>query len=119
MAEQRRHADRRLADVPARLRSRANGPYPLIVTSHGGPHAATGYSFDFKKQFFAANGYFVLDTNFRSSTGYGDAFKWATWGAWGDKDGEDVISGIDYVLEALPDRSASASATPATRTAAS
>ena len=38
----------------------AKGPYPLIVTSHGGPHAATGYSFDFKKQFFAANGYFVL-----------------------------------------------------------
>jgi dipeptidyl aminopeptidase/acylaminoacyl peptidase len=78
------------------------GPYPLIVFSHGGPHAATGYSFDFKKQFFAANGYFVLDTNFRSSTGYGDAFKWATWGAWGDKDGEDVIAGIDYALKRYP-----------------
>jgi len=59
----------------------AKGPYPMIVTSHGGPHSATGYSFDFKDQYFAANGYFVLDTNFRSSTGYGDAFKWATWGA--------------------------------------
>ena len=81
---------------------RARGPYPLIVVSHGGPHAATGYSFDFKKQFFAASGYFVLDTNFRSSTGYGDAFKWATWGAWGDKDGEDVMAGIDYVLARYP-----------------
>ena len=81
---------------------RARGPYPLIVFSHGGPHAATGYSFDFKKQYFAANGYFVLDTNFRSSTGYGEKFKWATWGAWGDKDGEDVISGIDYVLAKYP-----------------
>jgi dipeptidyl aminopeptidase/acylaminoacyl peptidase len=80
----------------------ARGPYPLIVFSHGGPHAATGYSFDFKKQFFAANGYFVLDTNFRSSTGYGDAFKWATWGAWGDKDGEDVVWGIDHVLKRYP-----------------
>jgi dipeptidyl aminopeptidase/acylaminoacyl peptidase len=76
--------------------------YPLIVLSHGGPHSATGYSFDFKKQFFAANGYFVLDTNFRSSTGYGDAFKWATWGEWGRKDGEDVMSGIDYVLARYP-----------------
>jgi dipeptidyl aminopeptidase/acylaminoacyl peptidase len=76
--------------------------YPLIVTSHGGPHAAAGYSFDFKKQFFAANGYFVLDTNFRSSTGYGEAFKWATWGAWGDKDGQDVIAGVDHVLKAYP-----------------
>lgn len=78
------------------------GPYPLVVTSHGGPHSATGYSFDFKKQFFAANGYFVLDTNFRSSTGYGDAFKWATWGQWGNKDGQDVMSGIDHVLKRYP-----------------
>lgn len=80
----------------------ARGTYPLIVFSHGGPHAATGYAFDFKKQYFAANGYFVLDTNFRSSTGYGDAFKWATWGAWGDKDGEDVIAGIDYAIAHYP-----------------
>jgi dipeptidyl aminopeptidase/acylaminoacyl peptidase len=78
------------------------GPYPMIVTSHGGPHAATGYAFDFKDQYFAANGYFVFDTNFRSSTGYGEAFKWATWGEWGKKDGEDVVSGIDYVLKRYP-----------------
>jgi dipeptidyl aminopeptidase/acylaminoacyl peptidase len=81
---------------------RSRGRYPLIVFSHGGPHSATGYSFDFKKHFFAANGYFILDTNFRSSTGYGEAFKWATWGAWGDKDGEDVMAGIDYVLGRHP-----------------
>jgi dipeptidyl aminopeptidase/acylaminoacyl peptidase len=81
---------------------RAKGPYPLIVNSHGGPHSAVGYSFDFKKQFFAANGYFVLDTNFRSSTGYGDAFKWATWGEWGTKDGQDVVSGIDHVIKNYP-----------------
>jgi dipeptidyl aminopeptidase/acylaminoacyl peptidase len=81
---------------------RSKGPYPLIVNSHGGPHSAVGYSFDFKKQFFAANGYFVLDTNFRSSTGYGDAFKWATWGAWGNKDGQDVVSGIDHVIKSYP-----------------
>ncbi len=38
--------------------------------------------FDFKDQYFAANDYFVFDTNFRSSTGDGEAFKWATRGAW-------------------------------------
>jgi dipeptidyl aminopeptidase/acylaminoacyl peptidase len=73
----------------------ARGPYPLIVMNHGGPHAASGYGFNFKHTLFAANGYFVFLPNFRSSTGYGDAFKWATWGGWGNKDGEDVISGID------------------------
>jgi dipeptidyl aminopeptidase/acylaminoacyl peptidase len=76
----------------------AEGPYPMIVHSHGGPHSASGYGFDFKHQLFAANGYFVLQTNFRSSTGYGDDFKWATWGAWGDKDGEDVMAGVDYAI---------------------
>jgi dipeptidyl aminopeptidase/acylaminoacyl peptidase len=76
----------------------AAGPYPLIVHSHGGPHSASGYGFDFRHQLFAAHGYFVLQTNFRSSTGYGDDFKWATWGAWGDKDGEDVMAGVDYAI---------------------
>lgn len=78
------------------------GPYPLAVSSHGGPHSADGYGFDFKDQYFAANGYFVLQTNFRSSTGYGEKFLWATWGAWGDRDGEDVMAGIDYVLGKYP-----------------
>jgi dipeptidyl aminopeptidase/acylaminoacyl peptidase len=82
---------------------RANGgPYPLIVSSHGGPHAATQYGFSFKNQYFAANGYFVLETNFRSSTGYGEKFLWGTWGAWGTKDGQDVMAGIDYAIAHYP-----------------
>ena len=77
----------------------AAGPYPLIVVNHGGPHSASGYGFNFKNQLFAANGYLVFLPNFRSSTGYGDDFKWATWGAWGTKDGEDALAGVDYVIE--------------------
>jgi dipeptidyl aminopeptidase/acylaminoacyl peptidase len=78
------------------------GPYPLVVFSHGGPHSAVGYGFDFKLQYFAANGYFVLTTNFRSSTGYGESFLWATWGAWGTRDGEDVLAGVDHVIGRYP-----------------
>ena len=78
------------------------GPYPLVVNNHGGPHSAVGYSFDFKNQYLAANGYFVLTVNFRSSTGYGEKFLWGTWGAWGDRDGEDVIAGIDYAISRYP-----------------
>ncbi len=82
------------------------GPYPLIVSSHGGPHAATTYNFNFKHQYFAANGYFVLETNFRSSTNYGEKFLWATWGAWGTKDGQDVMAGVDHAIARYPiDRS--------------
>ncbi|MCI0437060.1 MAG: S9 family peptidase [Gemmatimonadetes bacterium] len=82
--------------------SPSRGPYPLIVSSHGGPHSASGYDFDFKLQYFAANGYFVLETNFRSSTGYGEDFLWATWGAWGTQDGQDVMAGVDHVIANYP-----------------
>ncbi|HXT13986.1 MAG TPA: S9 family peptidase [Gemmatimonadaceae bacterium] len=78
------------------------GPYPLVVSNHGGPHSAIEYGFNFKNQYLAANGYFVLEVNFRSSTGYGEKFLWATWGAWGTKDGQDVMAGIDYVLGKYP-----------------
>ncbi|MDB4875637.1 MAG: hypothetical protein JWM41_2083 [Gemmatimonadetes bacterium] len=78
------------------------GPYPLVVSNHGGPHAAIEYGFNFKNQYLAANGYFVLEVNFRSSTGYGEKFLWGTWGAWGTKDGQDVMSGIDYAIARYP-----------------
>jgi dipeptidyl aminopeptidase/acylaminoacyl peptidase len=71
---------------------------PLIVSNHGGPHSAIQYGFNFKNQYFAANGYAVLEVNFRSSTGYGEKFLWGTWGAWGTKDGQDVMAGVDLVL---------------------
>jgi len=78
------------------------GPYPLIVMNHGGPHSASGYGFNFKNMLFAANGYFVFLPNFRSSTGYGDEFKWGTWGGWGTNDGEDVLAGVDHLIEQYP-----------------
>ncbi|MEP6621105.1 MAG: S9 family peptidase [bacterium] len=85
---------------------KADHKYPLVVASHGGPHAADGYGYNFKNQYLAANGYFVLFVNFRSSTGYGEKFLWGTWGAWGTKDGQDVMSGVDLVLAKYPiDRS--------------
>ena len=78
--------------------SATGGPYPLIVNNHGGPHAAITYGLNFKNQYFAADGYAVLEVNFRSSTGYGEKHLWGTWGAWGTKDGQDVMAGIDHVL---------------------
>lgn len=75
---------------------------PLILTIHGGPHGAYGNGFMFEQQLLAAQGYFVLYTNPRASTGYGEAFRWGTWGEWGSKDYEDVMAGVDYVLGRYP-----------------
>jgi dipeptidyl aminopeptidase/acylaminoacyl peptidase len=80
----------------------AKGPYPLILSIHGGPHGAYAPTFSFPFQLLAANGFVVLYTNPRGSTGYGESFLWATWGGWGKKDTEDVIAGVDYVAAHYP-----------------
>jgi dipeptidyl aminopeptidase/acylaminoacyl peptidase len=77
-------------------------PYPMVLAMHGGPHGAYGSAFDYEFQWLAANGYAVLYTNPRGSTGYGEKFLWATWGGWGKLDFEDVMGGVDYALAHYP-----------------
>ena len=48
--------------------------YPLILDIHGGPQAMYNVAFSFARQNNAANGYVVLYTNPRGSTGYGAKF---------------------------------------------
>ncbi len=47
---------------------------PGLVMPHGGPSARDTAGFDWLAQFFAAQGFAVLQPNFRGSAGYGDAF---------------------------------------------
>ena len=47
---------------------------PGLVMPHGGPSARDTAGFDWLAQFFAAEGFAVLQPNFRGSSGYGDAF---------------------------------------------
>ena len=77
----------------------AKGKYPLILNIHGGPHGAYGNDFSFQFQLLAANGYVVLYTNPRGSTGYGEKFLWGTWGGWGVLDYQDVMAGVDYAVK--------------------
>lgn len=77
----------------------AKGKYPLILNAHGGPHGAYVNDFSFQFQLLAANGYLVLYTNPRGSTGYGEKFLWGTWGGWGVLDYQDVMAGVDYTVK--------------------
>lgn len=47
---------------------------PAIVLPHGGPGARDEWGFDWLAQYYAHQGYAVLQPNFRGSTGYGDAW---------------------------------------------
>ncbi len=72
--------------------------YPLMLSIHGGPHAMYGVGFNFGWQEHAANGYVVLYTNPRGSTGYGSAFANAIKNAYPSKDFDDLMKGVDEVV---------------------
>ncbi len=81
--------------------------YPTILRIHGGPNGMYGVGFNFEAQLLAANGYVVLITNPRGSSGYGREFGMALWQKWGIPDFQDVMAGVDYVIQqgwADPDR---------------
>jgi dipeptidyl aminopeptidase/acylaminoacyl peptidase len=72
--------------------------YPLIMEIHGGPHGMYGVGFSYMYQNFAANGYVVLYTNPRGSTGYGSAFGNAIERAYPSVDYDDLMAGVDTVV---------------------
>ena len=69
--------------------------YPLLVEPHGGPTGASLNNFNGTAQVLAANGFAVLQPNFRGSTGKGLAFAQANKNTWGKGDYEDCMSGVD------------------------
>jgi dipeptidyl aminopeptidase/acylaminoacyl peptidase len=73
--------------------------YPTILRIHGGPHGSYGVGWNFEAQLLAANGYLVLITNPRGSSGYGNDFSMALWQRWGIPDFDDVNAGVDHIIE--------------------
>jgi dipeptidyl aminopeptidase/acylaminoacyl peptidase len=72
--------------------------YPLIFEIHGGPHGNYNTGFNFSFQNFAANGFVVLYTNPRGSTGYGTAFGNAIMHDYPGVDYDDLMAGVDTVI---------------------
>ncbi|HZX10247.1 MAG TPA: S9 family peptidase [Acidobacteriota bacterium] len=73
--------------------------YPLILNPHGGPSSARILSFSSSNQFFAGNGFMVLQPNFRGSSNYGQKFLNANRDYWGIRDYDDCMTGIDYCID--------------------
>jgi dipeptidyl aminopeptidase/acylaminoacyl peptidase len=72
---------------------------PLILDIHGGPpgHFANEFRSDF--HVFAGLGYASLGPNIRGSDSYGDNLLTALMGDVGGGEYEDLMTGIDYVIE--------------------
>jgi dipeptidyl aminopeptidase/acylaminoacyl peptidase len=72
--------------------------YPTILRLHGGPVSQFPLDFNFMFQVFAANGYVVVATNPRGSSGRGEKFSTVIYADWGNKDVQDVLAGVDYTV---------------------
>jgi dienelactone hydrolase len=77
---------------------------PALVMPHGGPGARDEWGFDWLAQYFAHQGYAVLQPNFRGSTGYGDAwFQKNGFQSWRSAIGDVVDSGRWLVAQGIAD----------------
>ncbi len=72
--------------------------YPLLMEIHGGPFGMYVGRLDFRYQAFASNGFVVLYTNPRGSTGYGEKFSQAIDHAYPSVDYDDLMASVDAVV---------------------
>ena len=72
--------------------------YPLVFEIHGGPHGMYNVAFSPSYQNFAANGFVVLYTNPRGSTGYGSAFGNAIQKNYPGPDYDDLMAAVDALV---------------------
>jgi dipeptidyl aminopeptidase/acylaminoacyl peptidase len=72
--------------------------YPMVLWIHGGPWSMYSVGWSWAFQNFAANGYAVLWTNPRGSTGYGQDFVNGIQHSYPDKDYDDLMAGVDAAI---------------------
>lgn len=75
------------------------GPAPLLAVIHGGPTAYDAPGFRFDDQYWAGQGYLLLKVNYRGSISYGAAFSQAIRGGWGPKEHDDLMSGVEHLVQ--------------------
>ena len=78
----------------------AAAPRATVIVPHGGPESRDRYGYDPIVQFLAAQGYVVVQPNFRGSAGFGAAFADAGRGQWGKRMQDDVTDAVKHVIAA-------------------
>jgi len=77
----------------------SKSPKPLVVYVHGGPHGVRdSWEYDPRVQILGANGYRVLQVNYRGSGGYGSKFLAKGYRQWGDAIQKDIIAGVEWAI---------------------
>jgi dipeptidyl aminopeptidase/acylaminoacyl peptidase len=76
----------------------AGTKYPTVLYIHGGPKGQDDHAFDFDLQWLAANGYVVVQVNYRGSSGRDSHYQKAIFGDWGHLEVIDLLAGVDYAV---------------------
>jgi dipeptidyl aminopeptidase/acylaminoacyl peptidase len=79
---------------------RTEGPAPMVLVVHGGPHGAWGDNLYLEHHILREMGFGVLWVNPRGSSGYGVAFAHQVIGHWGDGDMSDLLAAVDRMVAA-------------------
>ncbi len=78
---------------------------PLVIDVHGGPNASFGPTPWLEMNALADAGFHVIWSNPRGSVSYGEDYAKALEGVWGDPDGSDLMTIIDWAVDqGLADR---------------
>lgn len=73
--------------------------YPTIAYVHGGPVSQDGYEFDYMSEALAAQGYLVVNPNYRGSSGRGREFSRAIYADWGGLEIQDIHAVMDKLVK--------------------
>lgn len=76
-----------------------DGPFPTIMDVHGGPHAVTTETFSASVQMWLDHGFAFLSVNYRGSTTFGREFQQKIWGNIGHWELEDMVAGVEWLVE--------------------
>jgi len=74
------------------------GPFPTILSTHGGPETATVEYFLPGSQAWVDHGFAWLAINYRGSTGFGRAFREKVWGDLGHWEIEDMVAARNWLV---------------------
>ena len=72
---------------------------PTMLFSHGGPQSQSAAAFSLDWQIYASHGLAVVASNYRGSTGRGQAYSAAIYAKWGTVDVQDALAAVDDAVK--------------------
>jgi acylaminoacyl-peptidase len=78
--------------------------YKVVLLIHGGPESSwtSGWSYTWNPQIYTNQGYAVIMINPHGSSGVSRSFQNAVRHAWGGVPYEDIMTGVQYVIDTYP-----------------